>query len=64
MNQAAFVASVYEVAWKYNKNLDEPSTFQDVIDTLMQMQKKALQMNYLICAFTETVIPTHNNCDI
>tara|TARA_X000001316_G_C920359_1_gene34551 strand:+ start:424 stop:618 length:195 start_codon:yes stop_codon:yes gene_type:complete len=64
MNQAAFVASVYEVAWKYNKNLDEASSFQEVIDTLMQMQWKARQMNYLKSAFTETDIPTHNDCDI
>ena len=64
MNQAAFVASVYEVAWKYNKNLDEASSFQEVIDTLLQMRRKAHQMNYLIGAFSETDIPTHNDCDI
>jgi len=64
MNQARFISSVYEIVWQYTKNLDKEFTYDEVIETLSQMKKKAQQMNYLICAFTETDIPTHNDCDI
>ena len=51
MTQAQFIAEVYGVAWSSNPDLDEASSFQDVIKELQSIKDKALRMDIIVSSF-------------
>ena len=51
MNQAEFIAEVYGVAWASNPDLDEASSFQDVIKELQSIKDKAMRWEIIVSSF-------------
>ena len=65
MNNSEFIAEVYGVAWASNPNLDEASSFQDVIKELKDMKDKAMRWEIIVSSFRpEPKLPEINQCDI
>ena len=51
MNQAEFIAEVYAVAWASNPDLDDSSSFQDVLKELQAIKDKAMRWEIIISSF-------------
>tara|TARA_R100001463_G_scaffold32670_1_gene73042 strand:+ start:37 stop:264 length:228 start_codon:yes stop_codon:yes gene_type:complete len=51
MTQAQFIAEVYAVAWASNPDLDDASSFQEILKELQSLKDKALRMDILISSF-------------
>ena len=51
MTQAQFIAEVYGVAWASNPDLDDSSSFQDVLKELQSIKDKALRMDIIVSSF-------------
>ena len=51
MTQAEFIEKVYEVAWESNPDLDEASSFQDVIKQLRTIKEQAMRWEILVSSF-------------
>tara|TARA_A100001011_G_scaffold56075_1_gene55041 strand:+ start:290 stop:496 length:207 start_codon:yes stop_codon:yes gene_type:complete len=51
MTQAEFVAECYSVAWASNPNLDDSSSFQDVLKELQAIKDKAMRWEIIISSF-------------
>ena len=51
MTQAEFIAEVYGVAWASNPDLDEASSFQDVIKELQSIKDKAMRWEIIVSSF-------------
>jgi len=51
MNQTQFVAECYAVAWASNPDLNDTSSFQDVLKELTSIKDKALRMDILVSTF-------------
>ena len=51
MNQTQFVAEVYQVASASNPDLDDSSSFQDVVKDLEDMKDKAMRWEILRSSF-------------
>ena len=65
MTQAEFIAEVYAVAWASNPDLDEASSFQDILKELQSIKDKALRMDIIVSSFRpEPQLPRINQCDI
>ena len=65
MNNAEFIAEVYAVAWASNPDLDEASSFQDILKELQSIKDKALRMDIIVSSFRpEPQLPRINQCDI
>jgi hypothetical protein len=65
MTQAEFVAECYSVAWASNPDLDDSSSFQDVVKELQAMKDKAMRWEIIISSFKpEPQLPRINQCDI
>ena len=65
MTQAEFVAECYSVAWDSNPDLDDSSSFQDVIKELQAIKDKAMRWEIIVSSFKpEPQLPRINKCDI
>ena len=65
MNQSEFIEKVYEVAWESNPDLDEASSFQDVIKQLRTIKEQAMRWEIIVSSFKpEPQLPRINKCDI
>ena len=51
MTQVEFVAECYSVAWASNPDLDDRSSFEDVIKELQSIKDKALRMDIIVSSF-------------
>ena len=51
MNQTQFVAEVYQVASAYNPDIDDSSSFQDVLKQLTSIKDLALRMDIITSSF-------------
>ena len=51
MTQAQFIAEVYGVAWASNPDLDDSSSFQDVLKELQAIKDKAMRWEIIISSF-------------
>jgi hypothetical protein len=51
MTQAEFIAECYSVAWESNPDLDEASSFQDVIKQLRTIKEKAMRWEIIVSSF-------------
>ena len=51
MNQAQLVAEVYKIASAYNPDIDDSSSFQDVLKNLETMKDKAMRWEIIVSSF-------------
>ena len=51
MNNAEFIAEVYAVAWASNPDLDEASSFQEVLKELTEIKDKAMRWEIIVISF-------------
>ena len=51
MTQAQFIAEVYEVAWASNPDLDDSSSFEDVVKELQAIKDKAMRWEIIVSSF-------------
>ena len=51
MTQAEFIAEVYGVAWASNPDLNDSSSFEDVLKELQSIKDKALRMDIIVSSF-------------
>ena len=51
MTQAEFVAECYSVAWASNPDLDDSSSFQDVVKELQAIKDKAMRWEIIVSSF-------------
>ena len=51
MNQAEFIEKVYGVAFASNPDLDEASSFQDVLKELTKIKDKAMRWEIIVSSF-------------
>ena len=51
MTQTEFVAECYSVAWSSNPDLDDSSSFEDVIKELQAMKDKAMRWEIIVSSF-------------
>ena len=62
MNNSEFKAEVYAVAWASNPDLDEASSFQDILKELQSIKDKALRMDIIVSSFRpEPELPNFDN---
>ena len=65
MNNSEFIAEVYAVAWASNPDLDEASSFQDILKELKSIKDKSMRWDIIISSFKpEPQLPRINQCDI
>ena len=65
MNNAEFIAEVYAVAWAYNTDLDEASSFQAILKELQSIKDNAMRWEIIVSSFRpEPQLPRINQCDI
>ena len=51
MTQVEFVAECYSVAWASNPDLDEASSFQEILKELQSIKDKAMRWEIIISSF-------------
>ena len=51
MTQTEFVAECYSVAWASNPDLDDSSSFEDVVKELQAIKDKAMRWEIIISSF-------------
>ena len=51
MTQAQFIAEIYSIAWSINPELDEASSFQEIVAELASNKEKAIRWDILQAAF-------------
>ena len=51
MNQARFIAEVYEITWQYNPDLDKNLSYEDCIEFLMKIKDDAMRIEILRSSF-------------
>ena len=51
MTQVEFVAECYSVAWASNPDLDDSSSFEDILQELQSIKDKALRMDIIVSSF-------------
>ena len=51
MNQAQFIAEVYGVAFASNPDLDDSSSFQDVLKELTELKDKTMRWEIIVSSF-------------
>ena len=51
MTQTEFVAECYKVAWASNPDLDDSSSFQDVLKELTEIKDKAMRWEIIVSSF-------------
>ena len=62
MTQVEFVAECYSVAWASNPDLNDSSSFEDVVKELQSIKDKALRMDIIVSSFRpEPELPNFDN---
>ena len=62
MTQVEFVAECYSVAWASNPDLDDSSSFEDILKELQSIKDKALRMDIIVSSFRpEPELPNFDN---
>ena len=62
MTQVEFVAECYSVAWASNPDLDDSSSFEDILQELQSIKDKALRMDIIVSSFRpEPELPNFDN---
>ena len=62
MTQVEFVAECYSVAWASNPDLDDSSSFEDILQELHGIKDKALRMDIIVSSFRpEPELPNFDN---
>ena len=51
MNQARFIAEVYEITWQYNPDLDKNLSYEDCVEVLKKIKDDAMRMEILRSSF-------------
>ena len=51
MTQAQFIAELYAVAWASNPDLDEASSFQEILKELQSIKDKAMRWEIIVSSF-------------
>ena len=51
MNQAEFIAVVFGVAWASNPDLDDSSSFQEIVKELQSLKDKAMRWEIIVSSF-------------
>ena len=51
MTQAQFVAEIYSIAWSINPDLDDASSFQEIVAEIASTKEKAIRWDILQAAF-------------
>ena len=60
MTQVEFVAECYSVAWASNPDLDDSSSFEEIVKELQSIKDKALRMD-IIRKSLEPQLPMFDN---
>ena len=55
---------MYEITWGYNPDLDEASSFKEVLENLSKMKDSALKMELIESTIKEPKLPEIVTCDI
>ena len=65
MNNAEFIAEIYSIAWSINPDLDDSSSFQEIVAEIASNKEKAIRWDILQAAFDlpkpEPQLPTFDN---
>tara|TARA_B100000214_G_scaffold250998_1_gene184478 strand:+ start:191 stop:388 length:198 start_codon:yes stop_codon:yes gene_type:complete len=65
MTETTLINKVYDIANGYDPDVDDCTSFQDIVRTLEEMKDKALKFEILESAFKpEPQLPRINQCDI
>ena len=66
MTDTALISKVYDIAKCYDPDVDDSTSFQDLVQLLELMKTKALKYEILESAFKkpEPQLPRINQCDI
>ena len=66
MTDTALINKVYDIAKCYDPDVDDSTSFQDIVQLLELMKTKALKYEILESAFKkpEPQLPRINSCDI
>ena len=51
MNQAEFIAECYSVAWASNPDLDDSSSFEEIVKELQNIKDKAMRWEIIVSSF-------------
>ena len=51
MTQTEFVAECYSVAWASNPELDDSSSFQEIVKELQSIKDKAMRWEIIVSSF-------------
>lgn len=66
MTDTALINKVYDIAKCYDPDVDDSTSFQDIVQLLELMKTKAIKFEILESAFNkpEPQLPRINQCDI
>ena len=65
MTETTLINKVYDIANGYDPDVDDTTSFQDIVRTLEEMKDKALKFEILESAFKpEPQLPRIPTCDI
>ena len=65
MTETTLINKVYDIAKCYDPDVDDSTSFQDIVQLLELMKTKALKFEILESAFKpEPQLPRINKCDI
>ena len=64
INSQQFISKVYEISGGYNPDLDDTSSFKEVLENLSKMKDSALNMELIESTIKEPQLPEIVTCDI
>ena len=64
INSQQFISKVYEISGGYNPDLDDASSFKEVLENLCKMKDSALKMELIESTIREPQLPEIVTCDI
>ena len=64
INSQQFISKVYEISWGYNPDLNDTSSFKEVLENLSKMKDSALKMELIESTIKEPKLPEIVTCDI
>ena len=64
LSSQQFIDKVYEITWGYNPDLNDTSSFKEVLENLCKMKDSALKMELIESTIKEPKLPEIVTCDI
>ena len=67
MTETTLINTIYAIAIGYDPDVDDSTSFQDIVKTLEKMKDSALKYELFLSSFnssTEPQLPRINQCDI